>query len=139
MENVSNITKKTMSNGTKISLVYLISIIGGIVFAAPTGKLYDIIFKPKRIGGALLFPDVGPSFEGFIYSYLFIVPLLLTLLIRGNKRIFYAWLIGVGWLGGLFILGGGWSELLFLLILSSLGYFLGRGILFLKNLVTKPR
>jgi hypothetical protein len=123
----------------KAGISYVISIMLAFVLASPAGKLYDTIFKPKRIGGSLLFPDFGPSLEGFIYGYVLIVSLLVTLFLKKNKEIFYAWLIGTGWLIILFLLGGGWNELLILLILSLIGYLVGLGILYLKNRITTAK
>jgi len=128
MESYQIQNRKGFSIFLKALLIYVSSIITSFLIAPIVGRLYDRVFGIARSGGSFLFPNLGSSLEGFVYSYAFFVSLLTTLLIVESKKLFLTWFVGVGGFILLFLFGGGLKVISYFIAVSLIGYIVGLGL-----------
>lgn len=132
MENIQQIAKNERSNSKKVFLVYLISIIGGIILTKPLSSLYIYLFPPPPGSSGFFGFNPDPHFllDGFVIGYIFFLSLLVVFL--GNKKLrFWTWFWGI--LLFQLITLGEWKYFGFNLLVAFIGYSVGLVILYIKN------
>lgn len=137
MENILPTQKKGLSNGVRIALIYVVSIVLGVVLAQYLSKVYIYLFKPKPYLG---FGDIGDTknvIDGFLIGYIFFLSFFVALLLKNNKHRFWTWFAGIAVF--LLIELGEWKHVGFDLLISLFGYLVGLGILFVKNLISTAK
>ena len=119
--------------GRRIAIAFASSIFAALMLAPLVGRFYSWAFKVYCGGGLFLLEGIDPncSFDGFIFSYVFLLALALVLSRAKIKTIIISWFLGVLLFLLLFI--GEWKFFFAIILLGSLGYFLGKLILKLKR------
>ncbi len=119
--------KKPMPIVGKAILIYIGSVVLGLIVGSPLGKLYRYIEGPYRSDniGVIFYEGADTFLGGFVWGYVFFIGLLVGLFI--SKKNWVAWLIGfilIGWISF-------WELQYFLysLAFSLLGFLLGKLIL----------
>lgn len=107
----------------KVIYAYILSIIFSILLILLFSKFYDLVFNPAlfRYGW---FYDRNQELVigGIIFSYVFLLPLFVFLLISRKKIVI--WLIGII-IPFLFLLKAGLKEILWFIIFTILGAVIG--------------
>jgi len=134
----SNGTQQIQAKGHletgSIALVYIISIVLGIVLASPLSKLYIYLFKPNRLLSGFFGYRFDPSYllDGFLIGYIFFLSFFIALLLKNPKQRFWVWFCGM--IIFLLITLGEWKYFGFDLFVSLIGYVVGSGVAFLRNI-----
>jgi hypothetical protein len=116
----------------KIIIAFASSIFLSLMLAPLVGRLYSWAFKVHCSSGFFLIPgDPHCSWDGFFFSYSFLLSLALVLSQVKNKIIIISWLIGTSLL--ILILIGEWVYLFSFILVGILGYLLGKLILRFKK------
>lgn len=114
----------------KIIIAFASSIFVSLMLAPLVGRLYSWAFKVHCSTGFFLIPgDPHCSWDGFFFSYSFLLALILVLLLSQVKvkTIIISWLIGTSLL--ILILIGEWMYLFSFILVGFLGYLFGKFIL----------
>lgn len=106
---------------------YLLSLFIAILFVPLFSEFYGQIFNPPIIGYGIL-GNVNEElmFSGFLFSYMFILPLVVNILV--SKKMWLVWLVGIL---PFIIFIRGLKEVLWFVIFTVLGALLGWLIKFL--------
>lgn len=137
MENINVVQKKGLSSGARITLVYVVSIVLGVILASSLAKIYISIFRPnKLLRGDILSFNIDPNHlaDGFLIGYIFFLSFFVALFLKNPKHRFWTWFAGII----LFLLITLWDLKYFgfNLLVSLAGYLVGLGVLAVKNRMT---
>ena len=116
---------------TKIIFSYLVALLLALIFLKVFKEFYIWQFNPSKFNSIFSLWDNNSeiNFSGFIYAFIFFLPLLVFVLL---KRKFLVWLIGI-FIPFLLIIAGGSKEILWFVVLTIIGGLIG----WLINLAVK--
>lgn len=124
-------TKKSMPIVGKAILIYISSVILGLIVNGPLGKLYRYLEGPYHgVNVGVIFDEEVSNFlGGSIFGYFLFLGLLVGLFVSSFKKTFIVWIIGIAYFIFAVILSGSWNYFAYCVTFSILGFLLGKLIL----------
>ena len=113
-----------MKKSTKIIYSYLITFLLALIFLKVFKEFYIWWFNPPRFSSIFSLWDINfeLSFTGFIYSFIFFLPLVIFIVIERKKLLI--WSIGI-FIPFLLIFAGGVKEIIWVVIFTIAGSLIG--------------